>query len=82
MPQGRTKRAHHTPECLQPSSAIQRLASAPVDSADGHGFLAELRRKAKKRRDVAGYCANVTELEARIAALEAQRAATLATGGA
>lgn len=43
--------------------------------------LADLRRKATKRRDVAGYGANVTLLETRIAALEAQRAAALAQGG-
>jgi cell division protein FtsB len=40
--------------------------------------LAELRRKAAKRRDVAGYGANVEALNARIADLEAQRAAVLA----
>ena len=43
--------------------------------------LSELRRKAAKRRDVAGYAANVVLLEQRIAALEAQRAAALAQGG-
>jgi cell division protein FtsB len=40
--------------------------------------LADLRRKAAKRRETAGYAANVAVLEARIAALEAQRAAALA----
>lgn len=43
--------------------------------------LAELRRKAAKRRDTAGYGANVILLEQRIAELEAQRAAALAQGG-
>jgi hypothetical protein len=43
--------------------------------------LAELRRKAAKRRDNAGYGANVILLEQRIAALEAQRAAVLARDG-
>jgi hypothetical protein len=44
--------------------------------------LAQLRRKAAKRRDTAGYAANVALLETRITALEAQRAAALASGGA
>jgi hypothetical protein len=44
--------------------------------------LADLRRKAAKRRDTAGYAANVAELETRIAALEARRAAAVAQGGA
>ncbi len=43
--------------------------------------LADLRRKAAKRRDTAGYGANVAMLEAKIAELEAQRAAVLAQGG-
>jgi hypothetical protein len=45
------------------------------------GALARLRRKAAKRRDVAGYAANIELLDARIAALEAQRAAAQAGGG-
>ncbi len=40
--------------------------------------LADLRRKAAKRRDVAGYAANLEVLQARIAALEAERVAALA----
>lgn len=43
--------------------------------------LAQLRRKAARRRDVAGYGANLALLEARIAELEAQRAAALAQDG-
>ena len=40
--------------------------------------LADLRRKAAKRRDTAGYGANLILLEQRIAALEAQRAVAAA----
>ena len=40
--------------------------------------LADLRRKAAKRRDIAGYAANLEALEVRIAALEARRVAALA----
>ena len=40
-------------------------------------MLADLRRKAAKRRDVAGYAANLEALEMRIAALEARRVAAL-----
>jgi len=41
--------------------------------------LGDLRRKAAKRRDVAGYAANLEAIEARIAALEARRVVALAT---
>lgn len=38
-------------------------------------MLADLRRKVAKRRDIAGYAANLEAMEARIAALEARRVA-------
>jgi len=41
-----------------------------------------LRRKAAKRRDTAGYAANLEAIEARIAGLEARRAAALDGEGA
>lgn len=48
-----------------------------TDVSEIDAALAQLRRKAAKRRDVAGYGANVEALDAAIAALEAQRAAAL-----
>jgi hypothetical protein len=46
-----------------------------TDLTEIDATLVDLRRKAAKRRDIAGYAANLEALEARIAALEAQRAA-------
>jgi hypothetical protein len=46
-----------------------------TDWRDVEAILADLRLKVRKRRDVAGYAANVAALQARIAMLEAQRAA-------
>jgi len=50
-----------------------------TDLSELDAMLADLRRKAAKRRDVAGYAANLEALEARIADLEARRIAALAT---
>lgn len=52
-----------------------------TDLKELDAMLADLRRRAAKRRDVAGYVANIEALEARIAALAAQRAAALAQSG-
>lgn len=46
-----------------------------TDLSDVDAILADLRLKVSKRRDVAGYAANVAALQARIAVLEAQRSA-------
>ena len=46
-----------------------------TDTSTLDAELAELRRKIAKRRNVAGFAANVEMLEARIRQLEAERAA-------
>ena len=46
-----------------------------MDLAEIDAALVDLRRKLSKRRDQAGYADNVAAVEARIAELEAERAA-------
>jgi hypothetical protein len=49
--------------------------TAMTDLSDVDAILADLHLKVGKRRDVAGYAANVAALQARIVVLEAQRSA-------